>query len=74
MKDEHVIRTMENILQMTPLLVISFLLLFGSRALLRHLNKPKKVIKPKKYKKKKLMLDDKKLNLEFEQSETEVIQ
>lgn len=30
MKDEHVIRTMENILQMMPLLVISFLLLFGS--------------------------------------------
>ena len=52
MKDEHVIRTMENILQMMPLLVISFLLLFGSRALLRHLNKPKKVIKSKKYKKK----------------------
>lgn len=73
MKDEHVIRTMENILQMMPLLVISFLLLFGSRALLHHLNRPKKVIKPKKYKK-KLMLDDKKLNLEFEQSETEVIQ
>ena len=72
MKNANVIRTMENIMQMMPLLVIAFLLTFGSRALLHSLNKPKKVPKVKKYKQKRLV-DESKAKLEFEKSEVEVI-
>lgn len=54
MKDANVLRTMENIMQMMPLLVVALLLTFGSRALLHSLNKPKKVPKVKKYKQKTL--------------------
>lgn len=50
MKDANILRTMENIMCMMPALVIAFLLMFGSRALLHSLNKPKKVPKVKKYK------------------------
>lgn len=72
MKDANVIRTMENIMQMMPLLVIALLLTFGSKALLHSLNKPKKVPKVKKYKQKQLV-DESKAKLQFEQSETEVM-
>ena len=65
MKDANVLRTMENIMRMMPVLVIALLLTFGSRALLHSLNKPKKVPKVKKYKQKQLV-DDKKINLDFE--------
>lgn len=71
MKDANIIRTMENIMQMMPLLVIAFLLTFGSKALLHSLNKPKKVPKVKKYKQKQLV-NESKAKLEFKQSETEV--
>lgn len=64
MKDANILRTMENIMQMMPLLVIALLLTFGSKALLHSLNKPKKVPKPKKYKQKPIV-DDKKINLDF---------
>lgn len=73
MKDANVIRTMENPMQMMPLLVIAFLLTFGSKALLHSLNKPKKVPKVKKYKQKQLV-DESKAKLQFEQSEKEVTQ
>lgn len=72
MKDANVIRTMENIMQMMPLLVIALLLTFGSKALLHSLNKPKKVPKVKKYKQKQLV-DESKAKLQFEQSEKEVM-
>ena len=72
MKDANVLRTMENIMRMMPLLVVAFLLTFGSRALLHSLNKPKKVPKVKKYKQKRLV-DESKAKLEFEKSEVEVI-
>lgn len=72
MKNANVIRTMENIMRMMPVLVIVFLLTFGSRALLHSLNKPKKVPKVKKYKQKRLV-DESKAKLEFEKSEVEVI-
>ena len=72
MKNANVIRTMENIMQMMPLLVIAFLLTFGSKALLHSLNKPKKTPKVKKYKQKRLV-DESKAKLEFKQSEVEVI-
>lgn len=65
MKDANVIRTMENIMQMMPLLIIAFLLTFGSRALLHSLNKPTKAPKVKKYKQ-KLIVDDRKSKLDFE--------
>lgn len=54
MKDANVLRTMENIMRMMTVLVIAFLLTFGSRALLHSLNKPKKVPNVKKYKQKTL--------------------
>lgn len=72
MKDANVIRTMENIMQMMPLLAVAFLLTFGSKALLHSLNKPKKVPKVKKYKQKQLV-DESKAKLEFEKSEVEVM-
>ena len=71
MKDANVIRTMENIMRMMPVLVIALLLTFGSKALLHSLNKPKKVPKVKKYKQKQLV-DESKAKLAFEQSKTEV--
>lgn len=71
MKDANVIRTMENIMQMMPLLVIALLLTFGSKALLYSLNKPKKVPKVKKYKQKQLV-DEAKAKLQFGKSEIEV--
>lgn len=71
MKDANVIRTMENIMRMMPVLGIAFLLTFGSKALLHSLNKPKKVQKVKKYKQKQLV-NESKAKLEFEQSKTEV--
>lgn len=73
MKDANVIRTMENIMRMMPALVIALLLTFGSKALLHSLNKPKKVLKVKKYKQKQLV-DESKAKLQFEQSEKEVTQ
>lgn len=73
MKDTNVLRTMENIMQMMPVLVIALLLTFGSKALLHSLNKPKKVPKVKKYKQKQLV-DEVKAKLQFEQSEKEVTQ
>lgn len=73
MKDANVIRTMENIMQMMPVLVVALLLTSGSKALLHSLNKPKKVPKVKKYKQKQLV-DESKAKLEFEQSKTEVTQ
>lgn len=73
MKDANVIRTMENIMRMMPMLVIALLLTFGSKALLHSLNKPKKVPKVKKYKQKQLV-DESKAKLQFEQSKTEVTQ
>ena len=72
MKDANVIRTMENIMRMMPLLVIALLLTFGSKALLHSLNKPKKVPKVKKYKQKQLV-DESNAKLQFEQSEKEVM-
>ena len=72
MKDANVLRTMETIMRMMPVLVIALLLTFGSKALLHSLNKPKKVPKVKKYKQ-KLMIDDRKSNLELKQSDTEVM-
>ena len=72
MKDANVIRTMENIMQMMPLLIIALLLTFGSKTLLHSLNKPKKVPKVKKYKQKQLV-DESKAKLQFEQPETEVM-
>ena len=72
MKDANVIRTMESIMRMMPVLVITLLLTFGSKALLHSLNKPKKVPKVKKYKQKQLV-DESKAKLEFEQPETEVM-
>lgn len=71
MKDANILRTMENIMRMMPVLVIALLLTFGSKALLHSLNKPKKVPKVKKYKQKQLV-DESKAKLEFEQSKTEV--
>ena len=71
MKDANVLRTMENIMRMMPVLVVALLLTFGSKALLHSLNKPKKVPKVKKYKQKQLV-DASKAKLQFEQSETEV--
>lgn len=50
MKDANVLRTMENIMRMMPVLIVALLLTFGSKALLHSLNKPKKVPKVKKYK------------------------
>lgn len=73
MKDANVLRTMENIMRMMPVLVIALLLTFGSKVLLHSLNKPKKVPKVKKYKQKQLV-DVSKAKLQFEQSETEVTQ
>lgn len=73
MKDASVIRTMENIMRMMPVLVVALLLTFGSKALLHSLNKPKKVPKVKKYKQKQLV-DESKAKLQFEQSKTEVTQ
>lgn len=73
MKDANVLRTMENIIRMMPALAIALLLTFGSKALLHSLNKPKKVPKVKKYKQKHLV-NESKAKLEFEQSETEVMQ
>ena len=72
MKDANVLRTMENIMRMMPVLVVALLLTFGSKALLHSLNKPKKVPKVKKYKQKQ-PVDESKAKLEFKQSETEVI-
>ena len=72
MKDANILRTMENLMQMMPLLVIAFLLTVGSKALLHSLNKPKKIPKVKKYKQKQ-PVDESKAKLEFKQSETEVI-
>ena len=66
MKDANVLRTMENIMRMMPALVIAFLVMFGSKALLHSLNKPKKVPKPQKYKKKSSTIDDRKLNADLE--------
>lgn len=71
MKDANILRTMENIMRMMPVLIIALLLTFGSKALLHSLNKPKKVPKVKKYKQKQLV-DESKAKLEFEQSKTEV--
>ena len=73
MKDANVIRTMENIMRMMPVLVVALLLTFGSKALLHSLNKPKKVPKVKKYKQKQLV-DESKAKLQFEQLEKEVTQ
>ena len=73
MKDANVIRTMENIMRMMPVLVVALLLTFGSKALLHSLNKPKKVPKVKKYKQKQLV-DEAKAKLQFEQSKAEVTQ
>lgn len=73
MKDANVIRTMENIMRMMPVLAIALLLTLGSKALLHSLNKPKKVPKVKKYKQKQLV-DESKAKLQFEQSEKEVTQ
>lgn len=73
MKDANVIRTMENIMRMMPVLVVALLLTFGSKALLHSLNKPKKVPKVKKYKQKQLV-DESNTKLAFEQSKTEVTQ
>jgi len=73
MKDASVLRTMENIMRMMPVLAIALLLTFGSKALLHSLNKQKKVPKVKKYKQKQLV-DVSKAKLQFEQSETEVTQ
>lgn len=72
MKDANVLRAMENIMQMMPLLVVALLLTFGSRALLHSLNKSKKVPKVKKYKQKRLV-NESKAKLQFEQSKTEVM-
>jgi hypothetical protein len=72
MKDANVIRTMENIMRMMPVLVVALLLTFGSKALLHSLNKPKKAPKVKKYKQKRLV-NESKAKLDFEQSNTEVI-
>ena len=71
MKDASVIRTMENIMRMMPVLVVALLLTFGSKALLHSLNKPKKVPKVKKYKQTQLV-DESKAKLEFGKSEKEV--
>ena len=73
MKDASVIRTMENIMRMMPVLVVALLLTFGSKALLHSLNKPKKVPKVKKYKQTQLV-DESKAKLEFGKSEKEVTQ